>query len=701
MKPGTRPPTGVRCVAARLTIGLLIMVFGTACLDVCGGGSENAEANNDQQNQSNAQDTEDWYLEPVEGPVTPGEMLDLHVERIDVDVETDLVLWVDETDPRRFLDGSRDDGGTWTLHQRMPAWRDRTYELAVGTADEVRSNTVEVDVVVPEPAYSREEAATILSDGVAAITGNLGLVLENPDPQWQSFMSGFYTETDRRQLVEWAELAAGMSGDVRERYMELPDEDERAMQAVMSNAGLFEAFQTFAQERPGWYSPSALNFEQVIRRPVHRGLYQLDWLSASIEALGATMDVVTLISLIGGPTAASVPWIANVAINVLKFVIESFLPTDLVEVTPHVQLSPMFHGETAAWVYWGTFEPQDTAAGALKSVDGILIAALQSALPGPKSSPINPRNITSRRIEYLETLVRDVMIKAGFKTTQLTLEDGLKYQRIKAALDMHIYSLTFAELTATMPVVGQLIAPISELIDFDVFDSVRVLDYREDWAGDVQIAYEFEHDRLAFTSIDYPTGEDQAHVTPTAFFYHLENTSLWFTTAPTIILDSYTHGEKVVLEQPDPEDPNRDITTEDFVIIDVLGAEGNEGLGLNWINADTTQDRTYSITLEDNFNDPTSRTVVDIYVDGEPVEESLEIAGGFLQLPIALKPGINTITIIGRNGHAVPCAPHDTPICLEIGVPDAINADQNRGMYLELDQPGEVRIWTPPRISAE
>jgi len=123
----------------------------------------------------------------------PAELLDLRVERVDVeDTATTLFLWVDGSNPMRLIDGTEDEDedGTWDLRQRMPAWTAGTYELAIGTSDEIRSNSVPVEVIVPEPQYSREEAADLVARGVGAIAGNLEMVLENPDPQWQSFMSG-------------------------------------------------------------------------------------------------------------------------------------------------------------------------------------------------------------------------------------------------------------------------------------------------------------------------------------------------------------------------------------------------------------------------------------------------------------------------------------------------------------------------------
>lgn len=684
----------VRATAVALALLVLAVAAGCSGCDLFpkpGGRDRDGAASGDAR----VGDTAAWFaVPPADRTLEPAELLDVRVERVDVPASV-LCLWVGDT-AVRVIQASQIAGADTPedfsddVHQvrmLLPVWSPGTYTLAFGNETEIRSNTFDIDVVVPERAMPREAVADLMASALGHVVTDTRAIFESPDPEWQDMLSDAYTPEDRARIAEWFDALGRAAAQTRADYMAVPEEDERTLQAVLHNSGTIEWLQAIQRGSSDWPS-RAITLTEAIHRPIHRGLFQLDLTSFALHLGSVALDVVGLITAVtGAAPLATVSFGAKIVALGVKYVIDTFIPTDLMEMEENDQLQ-MFAGEGDKWLYWGEFTTQNTAAGGLRSFSDIVVAGIAEALPEPAEG----------LVPFLQTLLRDMLTHLGFSFANDIEGGAFNASTIKTILDMRVYSLTLADMLQFTPFIGGGVSWALSWVDFEVVSGIHIVESRPDFAADARLGITWAADSIAVLGITYPglAPIETAYVTIRGRGLRFVSREGRIYTFPGITNVYLQHGEKPILSRPTPGDPNSVISDESYIIPYARTAAGaTEGA---WIGRTTPVERVYDITIRDLFDSGFDGSAVTILVNDAPVYTDLAVPSTATRYPVSLRPGLNTITVVGVYGHTIRCGTAGTPICAELGIPDAMNADTTKGIYIDGGGRVTVRVWTPPAL---
>lgn len=690
-------PSKLRPFPSAFTLVIAALLVG-GCADFFGG-----ETGSPGGPQPGPGSSGDWYLQPLEGPVAPLENVQLIVKDMDVDPE-EVLLRVDGANPFPLEDAYQSEDESkkdfWAFETRLPIIEPGTHKLSLGTSKEAKSNAIDVEVVVPKPRLSKAEAAKKLGDGVRAVTSEVETLVFHDNPQWRTWMQQAYTDEERKNFRGFFDKLHESADKIQDDYMSMSSEEERIAQSVLHNSGMFEFLDGIREGNPKWGSRSgalSLPFDELIKRPVHRILYKLDFVSGMLNAAGTIADVITLVGFIAGGPAASIPYAAAVVMAVIKAFIDILIPTDLVFVREQDQENPFAHDHPVPWIYWGKFEPESPPEGGLiGTAQSLLVATIGEALPGGKQYARLPGGQATKEeiLQFFHDFFRNNVAAYGLDKVFSIKDSGERVWTIKTILDMRVYSVTFAEIVSISPFVGETVKWILGAADFEIIDAISVEETSDSWAGSAEAHYDYENDRIWVDGIDYPTGSKhtKAKVTlkGTAYRYKPQKfLGIW--PVPGFGYKPRVHGQDRIYDRPDPDDPNAARTNTDYIITHINTPEGPIEY---WIGRDTTEKRNYELVFEDLFDEGNrDGAKVTVTVNGERVAEDVD-ATGRATVPIEFTPNKNRVVIELEHPHLIPCS-GGTKFCVEVTVPDAMNRHNSRVIRSNRES---FLVWTPPTV---
>ena len=648
-----------------------------------------------------------WTLEdPTDRVYGPGELIQLRVDGIRPS-EGPAMLWVgrdgelmmgfvsarreEPADP----EGDPDAPAAWVLTTPLPVMQAGTYQIGVGTADELVTHSFPIEVVVPEPRLSQVQTATALASGLRALVADVRSAISEGDPEWEAVTGdSLEPETLAAMLSALDELDAVADG-VAEDYMAIDPADEPAFQAVLDNSGLLGALEASATPPPSGIRTLALpaRITGLIHRPIHAALYTFDLIDMALVIAGLTIDAVEIISGLTGAlpiAAASVG--AKLVIGCLKAIIENFVPTDLVAIEGHGPRL-MFEGEGVHFVAWGRFEPANGGGAILRSMEDIVLTAVSELLPG--GGPAITKSQRAKR--FLQQAFEYVYMRLpGSFIESAVGHDELKFTGILTPVALGVYEIKLSEALDLIPVGGGILAGASRLIwDPDVFPPYAVAAASPSWALTAEPWPDYSMDLVAIRNVGYPAGgPDEALISLQASGYAFTTEPSWGGYASIPWVDAVRSGAPAVTVKraPNPMDPNEVIADEAFIIEHVVAPDGSEQ---RWVSARTPATRRHAIQFRDVFTAfPGEQTRTTVLVNGEAQHTDVDI-NAMPELVVDLSPGRNEVTIVAGDAGGLACS-MGTTYCVEITIPDAANADYDKGIYLDPGESLTFELYTPP-----
>jgi hypothetical protein len=640
----------------------------------------------------------DWLIDAPEGDqLVPGQWLNIGVDDVDID-PTQLRLWVDDVPfvPIRLVTRDLPEGQA-ILRMPLPVLEARAVRLAVGTETEIKTAKVEYDVVIPTPRLSREEAASAMSRGFR------GMVLETrrafeEDPDVARVFEEKLGAANVAGILDVMDQLGPVADQVGAYYAALPADLEPGYQAFLDNSGLLPFLEGVAslQMIPLVARPDVVTLEDRLTHKTARVLYYLDATSATLAALSDVVALLNIAALLGPGTQALAPVgvTGKIVIAVLRAIIDSWIPTDLVKLDGQVQ-PILFQGESSEWVYWGNFEPQNGFIGGQltvwEQITSIVIS--EGLLPKQFGTPLEAvvRDLMTRVIRLFPNLpARMAELNSGFHDSHIA--------EWKIMVNMQAYDLTLGDLSSMVPMFGILLREISFLIDFELLSPFDVTAADPSWAEDAEFSMDYAQDSATVSDVDFPAGTDpRANLTIEAEGYRFKNHYLLLANPPWPEFVTTTDTTQA-RRAPISGEPN-DVLSDEAYLVDSLvpNADGSKSEPI--LDNGTRGERTVRVTVRNLRGESFGgETRIDIVVNGQLFTANRLVTSAGEQLVLNLQPDRNTVVIRVVQGHVTP-GDDGRHAAIVFGVPDARNADKAKGMYLDPGGSLELAIYTPPRFS--
>jgi hypothetical protein len=681
--------------------GRLAAALAALALLGCGAGDGDAP--------SCADDTEDWWIVcPAELTFRPGQALAARVERVDV-VPEPIFLYVL---------GAGEDGGDVAMaipvvlpvapdaddvdiSMPVPPIPDGRYRLAIGDADGARSNVMTIDIETPAPRYSQAEAAQVVQGGLDRLLDLVDDTVFSDDPDWAEASAQLYQTGQldgARARIDELRMVVGLT---EESYMALPADAERTLQCYYDEVGLLPLFESL-QADPDWPNSELVqaSFVDTIHEPMHRLLVTGDTISWGLEAFGFVADVEVIVTLLfpGAQPLAAVGMEVKLVLEVVKFIIDTFLPTDLKSVEVHGS-SLMFDGEPAAFRYWGEFGPENDGQGAFSSLDGLIIEGLSRAIPGPKATD----KVLAKALTTAKMLLETWATRLGLQLAALSADEGVEIvTRVKVRVDMGAYRVPLLERLASVPgLVGAVSWIAQKLINsFDLVDAVELENITPAFATSVMVD-SGDPNRLEFSGMAYPAGSPettQGSLYMNAEGYSLGGEDVLIFTIPRWTSVRGDFGPVAVQKAPDSTNPNQLISDESYIFDWIDPAADPTYL---FIQSTTTTERSYVVNLTGAAGF-IGGELIDIHVNGTPqVTGATTTFNISVPYTLQLKPGRNEITFVNRNPEMSSCSTGEAGGmgCLIVGFPYTVNFDKTTTIvFSATDGSRTFEVWTPPAV---
>jgi hypothetical protein len=653
-----------------------------------------------------------WLAFPVDGVTGPLEEVYLWVieedygvpfhahrralpPRPDVEVEEDL-------DAGRPRDGGPlTDGGvlrSYVFTSPLPIVRAGVFHLAVGNSEGPLTRPVEVEVVVSEVPIARQEAADALALGLTGIGEDISTLLHDDDPEWQAMLGEEGVTATVGDFDAATSDVAALAAISRDQYMALPTDIEPGVRELLWRSGMLESLATRASGittlRFGGQLESA-----VVRSPFQALLFTLDTLSALLSTLALVADVVTVVlavvTLPAGGEGALVGMAAKVVCAFFRAVVDTFLPTDPVEIFEIQSSGVVFETEGSMVAPWARWAPQNLRVGSVfRSLLEVVTIVVSEAIPGPGQP--GARAALRRFAEFILTSVPGLAIDGVLAGMPPHIELALP-------LDMGFYNITLSQIVVLNPVFLPLAPAIHLIYDPELVSPYDVVAR----TSGARATANYDTRSVGVTDIVYataaPSEQVGAIVRVRAFGFGTDGASvggaqiIQFPFPYTI--DASTRFMRVQ-QAPDPANPSQRISDEDFIMLDVNLVGGGTS---RIVRPSTTSLRVYPLVLDDLAGGRPDVTQVDILVGGFPQYSGFILPDGNpVQVPLMLFPGLNEIRIVSTAGHSIGCGPAGADdICLEIELPEADNLNHRVVLYGDVGAIRDFRIWTPPLFPME
>ncbi len=662
-----------------------------------------------------------WTLGPVSrGPHHPGTWLTFVVDGIDAPA-ADVFLWVVEDEsafPLRAMrsglappepgfvsdddagpldDAGRPiapDGGMYrsaTFALPLPIVRAGVFHLAVGTAEGPMTRAAEVEVALGGASMTRTEAADVIALGLAGMVTDVGEILRDDDPEWQSLASEPALADTIGAFESITEDLDEAAMDAREQYLALDASVEPGVQELLWNSGMLS---TLAARASG---VSMLTFgggmldSALVRSPLQGVLFTLDAISMLLAVFGIACDVIaivgTIVTLPAGGEGCLIGLAPKMIAAVLRVVIDNIVPTDLVRIFDVHRSRVVYGTEGSMVVPWGVFAPQNRTAGAnVRSLEDIVLAMM----------PIQPtrgvRQFIEEVGEYLITHLPGVGFDAWFNRIQ-----AIPHVEIALPLDMGFYNIQLSQVLRLNPAFVGLAAGVEALHDPEIVSPYTASFART--GGRVTVGYDTRS--VGFTDLSWPSTAPTARTAAL-----LEIRAFAFASSGPEALDvqlvqiplpyaSRSQAFFQVQQAVDPADRNAAISDEDFIELDVNLIGGGT---TRIVRDSTTTTRVHPLVIDDNAGGRFDQAMVDILVNGAPQFTGQVVPDGtVLSVPLTLQPGVNDVEVVSTAGHSIGCGPSSTdPVCLEITFSDADNVNSSVRLLGAVGTRRSFRVWTPP-----
>jgi hypothetical protein len=468
--------------------------------------------------------------------IEPGEWLSFDLTQTDVPPE-EIILWLENgsavplldfrlLDPGDDLESSLDD--ELVVNHIQPYIRPGLHAVVLGTRDGPRSNLVEFEVSVPTPAYTREEVAETIWHGLDGMT--LGLREYAGDGPVADFVNDYHGEAGRNAIREHMPPLMDVTQIAGESYLEVEDEDEAGLQAMLVNTGLLATFQDASVVSPTSSRVPLSRRPGILEaalgaRPVHSILYELDFTSMSISVALKTADAVAIALIatgVGAPSGVAVE-VVKLSLAFIAAFIESVIPTDVV--AAELQSQDVFvDGVPSPHAVWGTFTPQKPMIDGANWTVSTVLAKISTTLLR-KALPVKLTIAEQLAKKALDKVI-GALVKHGVTGAFNTffppgVIDAKSFQ-VKVLLDMRIYDLTMFDLLGLMPWAKQALGKVAK--DDILWKSVDVDSFAPAFAGSTKTT--LTDKTLTLQGATWPAQENTASVGINNKIYSWETTAI-------------------------------------------------------------------------------------------------------------------------------------------------------------------------------
>jgi hypothetical protein len=494
---------------------------------------------------------------------------------------------------------------------------------------------------------------------------------------------------NREQALALLDELAPIGELMAEQYLALSPDDAAVFQAVLHNVGLVEAYAELlapVQAR----RPEVITIYDRLTHPAARALFYLDLTSSALGSLGDVVMVVNILSMLGPGTQAWAPigMTAKIAIAVIRVVLDSIVPTDLVALEGQTQ-PWLYSNEGAQWLYWGTFEPQNGLGGTVQS---IIEQAASIALPTKLKVDAEVKAMLG---EVGEKVFKDVMTRIATRFPSLVARwtltfDSARLDRVKLIVNMQAYDLTIGDLAQLVPLFGASLASIRWLIDFEVV-SPYSLEAVDSWAEDAAIEIEYSTDTFGIDGIAWPQGAKETNFQVKATGYAWRNQNVILLSVPWPQWQELAVPVRVMKQ---PEGQNMHIAYEAFVV--THGTPGATSEDAIWSSAPTA--RSVRMRFFDEHHEYEGLATFEVLVNGSSLGGFVLPDGDWTESNIAMSPGLNTVTIRATRGHS---GPHTYPFAMSLTVPESTNVEKRREIGLQVGGTFEFQVYVPPAFPSQ
>ena len=660
----------------------------------------------------------DWPMErPSSSRFEPGKRLSVLVQNVDIPL-TDIVLYVNDVallSPRVRVVEEGDDPDSNVddvieLSTFLPLAQAREYLIGFGSENARRTGQLPITIFVPNRRMPRAEAALRLEAGVAALTETVGAVWLDEDPAYRQFLQQTAGSDGIAALGDLTTAGKSIAALAREQYDALSDEDERALQALLFNTELTRFFREIEQPVSakvigdlGTTQQPLLTLADRLKHPVHRVFYTLDFMAMGLHVAGDALDVINLAAALTGGGGLTVSAPVTVAFGLMKFAIDSFIPTDLFELEAHDQ-KRLYDNRRAKWVYWGTFRPQSglsNIAGATleAGLSALLQGLIEKGALGDRVALLwKQLNKTSKAPEQLLKEISDNLLnmlqKIGSVAAGKGIDNALQklagstdaLHEAKLQVNMAAYTLTAGDLMSLIPVFGLALKSTTWIIDFEISEPIEAdASSAPDFMKDVTAGLYYADDEIGVSGpAAFPAGVKEGPLTLISNAYRWQQKPLLMVlNRPGYESVSITHG--LVVEDGDV------FTQRDDTLITTATPSGELV-----ITKGSSKERPVQVTLANIFIQMSQAPTVSLLVNGVAQIDSLELPQSGKPTPpitLMLAPGENQLTLVGVASSAGVngCA-------TTLTFPDAINTMPEKQIYIAAGEQQTFRVFTPPAV---
>jgi hypothetical protein len=645
-----------------------------------------------------------WQLEaPASTDLEPGSPLRLTVTGVDLPL-ADVHLWVDDVAwvPLHALPHA--DGVSWQFIHPMPVLAAGRYSVALGTELERKTASLAIDVTIPPRRNTRSQAAQIVSGGLQALVDEVQrqLMPEGRPEVHEAFEDVLTPNLYAGIAAAFAEVGE-YAATIEAEYLALPEAEEVAFQAFLFNTGLLPMFEELMLlgVSPA-FAPSngIITIDDRMNHLFARALWTLDGTGTALASIADVVTVANVVALLTGGAGLSVALPAKIAIAIVRVIIDSLLPTDLRSVEVHGQ-PRIYPIESSRWIFWGTFEPQNGAAGTVVSVLDQTIGLVL----GESTKAVSLA--ASQRKALIDTLGRDVLsrltrfgfpnaIKIGDYVGELLSTDKGRLWRVKTIVNMQAYNLTVGDLALLNPVLGVMLRFLSTFLDWEL---VSPFTYQgmSGFNDDATWNFDYATDAARVTGTTFPSsGVQEAQATLRTSFYRFKNQYLLFVNLPWLDFGEVEYDFSI-RSRPYADYNER---TADEYFVQVAFEPRTANPSEDWSREATTRRRTISMSMDD--------LIASI---GETAQVALVLNGlnlGLFNVPdprgifhLEAKPGLNTLTITGVTGHTLRHSVSGKHIAIELALPFVDNKNKKKPLPMEPGESYTLHVWTPPAFPAE
>lgn len=603
------------------------------------------------------------------------------------------------------LDGGADTDApaSYDLVTVLPV-REGMYRVALGDDEEPKTEWRSIEVVPPSRRLEPTVVGATMQAGLAAMVTDTRTMLAGTDPETSEAMSELITTEERATFDAALTELEALASDVGAQYGEMTSEDERFVQALYVNTGIYDAM---VASRDGDMA-RALDFRAIpfvdrlaayANRPLQALLFTLDTFSFLLSALSTVCDVIgiaTAITGVGLPAAATAV-ATKLVVAFLKVAFDTFMPIDLLDIVVHGQ-PRLFHREGGRFLHWGKFGPQNATGATLRSLEDLALVALAEAVPAGAALPA--RMVATRVVGAARAALRYVAERipgAGVEAfLNATFPDNLRTTGLYTAIDLRVYRLRLSEVLSLVPLAGWMVASTLSLFwDPAVVEPLALTAVSPPaWGRSAELVADYAIADIDIRGIAYPG----TSVTETAFV-NIESSGWHFATVGSVVQvpwpETITARLDPVAVQRAPDPMANELGTDEYVVYDRIGLA--DGSTKSFVLRNTTTERYYDIVLRDQAGFTFDNTTVTILVNGTPAVTDARIVND-APIPLSLRPGLNEVVLVAGEAEPLPCSSRSVHWCVAVGFPSAMNADVARDVDLEPGETFTFHVWTPPQL---